>query len=55
MNWDLLATRNARVLGPLLDRNVFTVSKGLTGPVERVIEYTAPFAPQSRQTDYATV
>lgn len=55
MNWDYLATRNARVLGPLLDRNVFTVSKGLPGPVERVIEYTAPFTHQNQETDYASV
>jgi hypothetical protein len=26
-----------------------------TGPLERVIEYTAPFTLQNRETDYATV
>jgi hypothetical protein len=37
-------------------RLVYTASKGLpTGPVERTLEYLAPFTLQNRETDYATV
>jgi hypothetical protein len=55
MNWDFLATRNARVSGALFGRIVFTSSEGLPCPVEPTLEYQAPFTLQNRETAYATV
>jgi hypothetical protein len=37
------------------DRIVFTDTTLPTGPVERTLEYQAPFTRQNRETDYATV
>ena len=46
---------------PIKDKQSGTVTRTITdttlptGPVERTLEYTAPFTLQNRETDYATV